>query len=98
MAEAKVTNDDAVADVDKEIAKLRKDVEKLTALLRDITSNAAGIAKETLRDRAGHASDQIHAAVDSTTKTMRRTVHEHPVTTVAMALGLGFLLGQILRR
>jgi ElaB/YqjD/DUF883 family membrane-anchored ribosome-binding protein len=104
MADAKAANEAPHSterlrqDMDQEIAKLRKDVEKLTALLRDISTNAAGIAKETLRERMEHASDNIHAAVDTTTTTVRRAVHERPVATLGVALGLGFILGQLLHR
>ena len=85
-------------DIDEEIAKLRKDIASLTATLKEIATNAAGIATNTVRDRMGKASDEVHSAFDTTTATARRAVNEHPLTTLLMALGLGFLLGQILRR
>lgn len=98
MADTKTASDALQHDLDKEIAKLRKDVEKLTALFRDVAGNAAGLAKETFRDRVGQASEDLHAAMDTTTTTMRRTVNERPLTALALAIGLGFVLGQILRR
>lgn len=88
------SSDPRYGSIEEEIAKLRSDVANLTASLRHIAKDAAGIAADNVRDQVDKAAAEAKAALNSTQK----TVGEHPFTTIALAVGLGFLLGQWMRR
>lgn len=85
-------------NLEKELERLRVDVANIATSIKNIAGNAASAAVETLRERFDNASGDVHSAVVSSKATAQRTVGEHPLTTVLIALGLGFLIGQWMRR
>jgi ElaB/YqjD/DUF883 family membrane-anchored ribosome-binding protein len=67
----------------KHLATLRKDIEALTGQIRRTGDHQL----ERAQDTAGEALHAVEAAV-----------RQNPVASLAIALGLGFLVGIVLRR
>lgn len=84
--------------LEKELERLREDVAGLASSIRHIAGNAASAAVENLRERFDSASGDVQSAMASSKATAQRTVEDHPVSTIIIALGLGFLIGQWMRR
>lgn len=85
-------------DVERELESLREDVANLTASLKNIAGNAANIAVDRLKERFDSTSENVQSAMSKGKATAQHTVEEHPMATVMVALGVGFLLGQWIRR
>lgn len=85
-------------DIERELERLREDVANLTASLRNVAGNAANIAVERLKERFDSTSENVQSAMAKGKVTAQQTVEEHPMATVLVAIGLGFLLGQWMRR
>lgn len=100
------TNKEAI---DREVETLKDDIARLTqqvASLVSTTGNAAfRRARKNLDGVMANASDKGQEAVDAVkdvTQTIgdavEDAVYKRPVTTLAMAAGIGFLIGAIWRR
>ena len=55
-------------------------------------------AVDDLSERGSAAKDAAHDAATSIEETLEDLVHERPLATVGLALGLGFLIGAAWRR
>src|SRR6185312_9803564 len=94
------------ADADKAYARLEKD---LTAVKNDIAHlsqqipeavNALGAVAQS-QARRGLRSARANVAQDAASSvgdTLADVIHERPIATLALALGLGFLIGVTWRR
>jgi ElaB/YqjD/DUF883 family membrane-anchored ribosome-binding protein len=49
-------------------------------------------------DRSHEAADAVREVADSFTESLEETMHRHPLTTLSVALGLGFIAGAAWRR
>jgi ElaB/YqjD/DUF883 family membrane-anchored ribosome-binding protein len=103
---AKTSSDDRTPDdLSAEIATLRADLERLTERLvesggaqahrfaedlRSAGERALAAAGERVERGREHGEDQVAAA--------RTLVRDHPLTAVACAAGVGFLLARLARR
>jgi ElaB/YqjD/DUF883 family membrane-anchored ribosome-binding protein len=74
---------DEVQEIAKHLATLRKDVQGLTGLLA-----RAG----------GHQADRAQDAMNEAVAAVEAAVKRNPVSALGIALGVGFLVGIILRR
>jgi ElaB/YqjD/DUF883 family membrane-anchored ribosome-binding protein len=78
---------DSDDDLTRQVEALRADVAKLVSILSEDLSESV--------DRAGRKIGQTgREARDTATN----AVHEHPLTAVGIALGVGLLLGMISRK
>lgn len=72
--------------------------------IQEITRHLAGLRRniENLTDsvtRAGsHQADRVQDAASEAVTALEDAVRRDPVTTLGIALGIGFLLGIVLRR
>jgi ElaB/YqjD/DUF883 family membrane-anchored ribosome-binding protein len=113
MARKSRTPSDDIADIEREISGLMRDLEsrvsRLNSLSRSGASNAATAASdyvsETLSDTAERLRDGAHAMTDEASKlggdALRRIeeeVEQRPLLTLAIAAGIGFLAGMAGRR
>jgi ElaB/YqjD/DUF883 family membrane-anchored ribosome-binding protein len=84
------TTTSAMNSADEQIARLRNQVE---ALMRDrvtpMVSNAAGRAESALHTATGHVRGQADAVSGQ--------VRKQPLAALAVAAGVGFLIGRIVR-
>jgi ElaB/YqjD/DUF883 family membrane-anchored ribosome-binding protein len=96
-----------------EIAKLKEDVAQLARQLANVADSAADGALDEVRAQAmrvkgaindvlGQAGDEAAEAVrevrTSLTESLEETVHRHPLTTLSVALLMGFVAGALWRR
>jgi len=77
-------------DSKEEIARLRAQVERL---MRDRVTPAVADAAGRAEEAAYQARDYAHAKVE----TVARSVRERPLTALAIAAGVGYLLGRVSR-
>ncbi len=96
-------------NIDREVENLKGDITKLTEQVGNLLASGGGAAyrraKRTADGLISDASDKGQEAVDAVkdvTTTIgdaiEDAVYKRPVTTLAMAAGLGFLIGAIWRR
>ncbi len=102
-----------IQDIQGDLRQLREDVgrlaQQMTNLLADSGDEALGQIKgrvrqlrENLNTTVSDASQRGREAIGEVSDTLGAAVetslHEHPITTVALAVGLGFLCGAAWRR
>jgi ElaB/YqjD/DUF883 family membrane-anchored ribosome-binding protein len=72
-----------IQEIAKHLQALRKDIDGLTGSIK----SAGGHQAERLQDAAGEAMAALEASV-----------HRNPAQAIGIALGIGFLVGVVLRR
>jgi ElaB/YqjD/DUF883 family membrane-anchored ribosome-binding protein len=89
----------------EDIERLKEDVSRLTDTLDKLLNDGASTARETLRSKARQAKSSARRAravaedeMDEAMGYARSTIADRPVGSVAAALGIGVLLGLLLRR
>jgi ElaB/YqjD/DUF883 family membrane-anchored ribosome-binding protein len=96
---------DTAQDLAADLARLREDVAKLAAQLQAIGEQSV----KTARRAATEKVDQLRAQGEAAMSDLRENageledqlvarVREKPITSLAMAAGLGYLLAMIMRR
>jgi ElaB/YqjD/DUF883 family membrane-anchored ribosome-binding protein len=99
----------ASGDMQKDIQNLRDDFARLAQQVTDIVANRGSAAwqraKTGMDDAVADAQDKSREAVDAMrevsdqfVEAIDESIKNRPYTTLAMALGLGFLFGTIWRR
>ena len=95
--------------IDREFENLKGDVSKLTQQVAALVSATGSVAFNRARknldgvisDASGKGQEAVDAVKDVTTTigdAVEDAVYKRPVTTLAMAAGIGFLIGAIWRR
>jgi ElaB/YqjD/DUF883 family membrane-anchored ribosome-binding protein len=92
-------------DLEAEIARLRDDVAKLTKQLQATGEHSYATAKraategaEQLRVRGEAAMDTVRSSANDMEQQLTEAVREKPITSLAMAVGVGFFLALLSRR
>jgi ElaB/YqjD/DUF883 family membrane-anchored ribosome-binding protein len=99
----------ASGDLQKDLQMLREDFSRLAQQMADIVANRGTAAWQRARsgvdDVMSDAQDKSHEAVDAMrevsekfVETVDESIKNRPYTTLAIALGLGFLFGATWRR
>lgn len=99
----------ASGDLQKDLQMLREDFSRLAQQMADIVANRGTAAWQRARsgvdDVMSDAQDKSREAVDAMrevsekfVETVDESIKNRPYTTLAMALGLGFLFGATWRR
>lgn len=104
----KATKDDAKAvpaDLEAEISRLREDVARLAEQLGRTGEHAAGAARraaaegaEQLRVRGEAAVDALKSNAGDIERQVTDAVREKPLTSLAIAAGIGFFFALLSRR
>ncbi len=96
---------DAQQRLRSDTRQLAKDLDDLLAQLPNLTGEAIESAKQTFLSKAASGSDKLASIKDSVSDSVSRGqecmteyVHQQPLRSVGMALGLGVLLGALLCR
>lgn len=95
--------------IDREVENLKDDISKLTQQVASLVSTTGGAAYRRARqnldgvisDATGKGQEAVDAVKDVTATigdAVEDAVYKRPVTTLAMAAGIGFLIGAIWRR
>ena len=102
-----------IEDIQRDVQALRDDLSKLAGQMSDLLSTGggeaiAGIKKrvrrmqedldETVSDASERGREALSDVSDHLGEALQDSMQEHPLTTVALALGLGFLFGTVWRR
>ncbi|WP_292897859.1 MULTISPECIES: DUF883 family protein [unclassified Nitratireductor] len=104
---ARTQKDDAVTtgDLEKDIQQLRTDMAQLVSHLKDMggqsgeaARKAAGERIEQLRGQGEAALNSVKDSTQELEQELVRTVRERPFTSLALAVGAGFLIALATRR
>ncbi len=102
-----------VDDIQRDVQALRDDLAKLAGQVSDLLSAGggeaiAGIKKrvrrmqdeldETMTDVGERGREALEDVSDHLSEALQESMQEHPLTTIALAVGLGFLFGTAWRR
>ena len=100
-------------DIQHDLQSLREDLARLaqqvTGLVSETGDEAIGEAKkrmrklrknldETMSDAGERGREALSDVSENIGEALEESLREHPLTTVAMAVGLGFLFGTMWRR
>jgi ElaB/YqjD/DUF883 family membrane-anchored ribosome-binding protein len=88
-------------DLEEEIRQLKADIEKLGKHLAETGEQGYGTARKAAAQGVEQLRVQGEAAIDSlktNARDLEEQVREKPVTSLAIAAGLGFLVGLLSRR
>lgn len=95
----------ANADLEADIRQLKADIEKLTKQLAKTGEHGYGTARraategvEQLRAQGEAAFDSLRSNAKDIEAQMMASVREKPVTSLAIAAGVGFLFALLARR
>lgn len=86
---------------DKELQELRAEFSALKSELSDMGKTLSELAKSAAdesRGRIRSAADQSRQQARETWGAFENEVEERPMTSLAIALGVGFILGKLLDR
>lgn len=98
---------DAIEDspVREELAQLRADIDNLVGTVGRLANGAAGSVMEGARRTVAGAGDRAEEAYDAALAEGRRqlkageaVIKNHPYMSIAIAAGLGFLIGGLISR
>jgi ElaB/YqjD/DUF883 family membrane-anchored ribosome-binding protein len=105
MNDARQSTDKSYQALEAELARLRDDIGSLAKTVRDIGSGEAQAVVDAVRDRldkvsaeARRASRRAKAGAQDAADTVQGAIEDNPLTSVLIALGLGFIIGAFLRR
>jgi ElaB/YqjD/DUF883 family membrane-anchored ribosome-binding protein len=82
----------------KDMDALRADLGALTETLRAATGNLADDAVRRVADGAARANAAVRNGAKVVQDTANKNITEHPLTSVAVAFGIGMVIGKLLDR
>ncbi len=77
-----------------EFASLREDISKITETLRRLSGEQVKDGRERTRQAASRTRERVHQAVGS----VEGEIQQYPLTSLAAAFGVGFIVGKLLDR
>ena len=93
------------ASFEAEFARLRDDVTSLMETVKDLAAKEAHSVAETVRhgidgaaERVRSGSKRVKDSAQDAAASLQANVEEHPIPSVLLALGLGVVVGMLLRR
>jgi ElaB/YqjD/DUF883 family membrane-anchored ribosome-binding protein len=102
-----------IEDIQRDMLALRSDMAKLAGQVTEVLSNGGGEAIARLKERVGEMQDGLDETLsdvgarsrealgdvsDRIGDALQESIQEHPLTTIGLAVGLGFLFGATWRR
>ena len=85
-------------ELSAQLEDLRNDVSRLAETLKLQTKMTARDTKQTVLETASEKTEDVKAKYDELTTKAETAIKENPLTSVAIAVGAGLLLGAITRR
>ncbi|HYW61311.1 MAG TPA: hypothetical protein VE909_12335 [Xanthobacteraceae bacterium] len=102
-----------IEDIQRDVQALRDDMGRLAGQVTELLSTGGGEALEKIKERVNRMHGDLDETLsgvgergrealtdvtDHLSEALQESLQEHPVTTVALAVGLGFLFGTAWRR
>ncbi|HLH90162.1 MAG TPA: DUF883 domain-containing protein [Xanthobacteraceae bacterium] len=102
-----------VEDIQRDVQALRDDLARLAGQVSELLSASGGEALAGIKERVRRMQDQLDETVsdvsergrealtevgDHLSDALQESIEQHPLTTIALAVGLGFLFGTAWRR
>lgn len=84
----------SIDDLEGELAKLREDISSLADTIKGIATDQYDDAKAQVNTQSARARKQAEEAISG----IRPMVEQNPWTSMLVLLGLGFLIGTMMRR
>lgn len=78
----------------EEVSKLRTDITDIAETLRKLSHDAVADGRDRLRDAAKQQTDKARESLSG----VESEIEQRPLTSVAAAFGIGFVLGKLLDR
>ena len=82
----------------KDIDAIRADIGALTDTLRSATGSLTDDAVRRMADGAARANTAMRDGAKAVQETANKNIIEHPLTSVAVAFGIGMVIGKLLDR
>ena len=79
-----------------DLGKLREDVAALTASLAELVGESA--SGEKVREMAARLAERAKQTGRENLDALQRKIEERPLTSIAVAFGLGLVIGKLLER
>jgi ElaB/YqjD/DUF883 family membrane-anchored ribosome-binding protein len=105
MSNAKGSTEHDYAQLEAEFAKLRTDVASLAQAVKDVAaSEAKGVSEALLSSwdgatkQARRVSKRVRNDAHDAADNLQASIEEHPISSILVALGVGVVVGMILRR
>lgn len=105
MAQQRSSNAETKEDLAKQIEQLRADVSEITKTLRELSKGEATELRSRaeqraaeLRSQGSQVADDIAAEVSDLERKVGENMQQRPLQTLAIAAGLGLLIGLLTRR
>jgi ElaB/YqjD/DUF883 family membrane-anchored ribosome-binding protein len=84
--------------IKEELARIGDDLTSLGNTLGETASAETRATIDTIRGRLNNIASELGTLADAGVTTVKETIEENPIASVAIALGLGVFLGSALRR
>ncbi|HMA73345.1 MAG TPA: hypothetical protein VKP67_17950 [Xanthobacteraceae bacterium] len=92
-----------------DVAKLAQEIPSMLSDVRDDSVQAArervdriktniDTSLSQLSERGREAADAVTEMTDDMTRSIEESFHAHPITTIVVALGIGYVLGSMRKR
>jgi len=92
----------SVESLQEDFSAMRDDINKLSEQVVDLLQTKGSAAYKRARQQfdatTGDAADAVRDVRDTFTDAIEESVQERPLATLAMAMGIGFVLGAMWRR
>jgi ElaB/YqjD/DUF883 family membrane-anchored ribosome-binding protein len=99
------TPEESINDIRGDLKALRDDLVSLAGTVRDLGTQQAGSMAQNVRGAVGQAAEGMRMTAGEARRQgeimaseMEAAITRHPLTSVLIALGLGYLVGLISRR
>jgi ElaB/YqjD/DUF883 family membrane-anchored ribosome-binding protein len=92
--------DEAITGVEKRVRGIRKSASRASERVKEKAGKASEVARqkyEEARETARHGYDRVTKDLDELSNDVGEYVRDNPGKSVAIALGVGFLVGVLLR-
>lgn len=86
-------SESSVDELKEEFASLREDVSKIADTLGKLSGEQVSHGRERARSAAGRARTETRRAVGA----VEEEIRQYPLTSLAAAFGVGYLIGRTLR-
>lgn len=83
----------ASGDIREDLAALRDDVTRLAQQVAGIVAARSGATLRKAQDKGAEAVGAVREVGDNMVDAIDESLHKRPYTTLALALGIGFLFG-----